>query len=157
MVTLSRGNSGGWTPQAKLAKAGISAATLLVWAFALGSALYWGMRLTAGKDMVEAPLQPPKLTTADPAAVARALGVRAASPVVRASLASRFILQGVVSGGPSGGAALISVDGKPAKAVRVGSVVEEGLILQSANARAVTLAESRSSPALLTLEMPLLR
>ena len=107
--------------------------------------------------MVEAPLQPPQLTTADPAAVARVLGVRAASPVVRASLASRFILQGVVSGGPGGGAALISVDGKPAKAVRVGSVVEEGLILQSANARAVTLAESRSSPALMTLEMPLLR
>ena len=157
MVTISRGNSGGWTPQAKLAKAAISAATLLVWAFALGSALYWGMRLTESRNMVEAPPQPPQLTTADPAAVARVLGVRAASPVVQASLASRFSLQGVVSGGPGGGAALISVDGKPAKAVRVGSVVEEGLILQSANARAVTLAESRSSPALLTLEMPLLR
>ena len=157
MVTLSRGNFGGWTPQAKLAKAAISTATLLVWALALGSALYWGMRLTTGKDMVVAPPQPPQVTTADPAAVARLLGARAASPVVQASLASRFSLQGVVGGGPGGGAALISVDGKPAKAVRVGSLVEDGLILQSASARSVTLAESRSSPALLTLEMPMLR
>lgn len=76
---------------------------------------------------------------------------------MQASLASRFTLQGVVAGSAGGGAALISIDGKPAKAVRVGSMVEEGLMLQSAGARAVTLAESRSSPALLTLEMPLLR
>lgn len=157
MVTLSRSNSGGWASQAKLAKAAISAATLLVWALAVGSALYWGMRLTATRDMVAAPPPPPQLITADPAAVARLLGTRTASPVMQASLASRFSLQGVVGGGPGGGAALISIDGKPAKAVPVGAAVEDGLILQSTSARAVTLAESRSSPALLTLEMPLLR
>ena len=75
----------------------------------------------------------------------------------QAGLASRFSLKGVVGGGPGGGAALISVDGKPARAVRVGAAVEDGLILQSASSRAVTLAASRSSPALLTLEMPPMR
>ena len=157
MVTFLRGNLGGWASQARLTNATISAATVLVWALAVGSALYWGMRLTAARGMAAAPPQPLQLTTADPAAVARLLGARPANPVMQASLASRFSLQGVVGGGPGGGAALISIDGKPAKAVRVGSVVEDGLILQSTNARAVTLAESRSSPALLTLEMPLLR
>lgn len=157
MVTLSHGNSRSGTPHARLAKASISAATLLVWALAVGSALYWGLRLTATRDMSTTPPQPVVQTATDSAAVGRLLGARAASPVMQASLASRFSLQGVVGGGPGGGAALISIDGKPAKAVPVGAVVEEGLILQSTSARAVTLAESRSSPALLTLEMPLLR
>ena len=157
MVTLSRGISGGWTPQPRLAKAAVGAATLLIWALAVGSALYWGMRLTAARDTVSAPPQPVQLTTADPAAVARMLGARAPTPAMQASLASRFSLQGVVGGGPGGGAALISIDGKPAKAVPVGSAVEDGLILQSTSARTVALGESRNSPALLTLEMPLLR
>ena len=157
MVTLSRGNFRVWTPQVKWTTAAISAATLLVWALAVGSAFYWGMRLTASTGPSAAPPQPAQPTTTDSAAVARLLGVLAPNPVMQASLASRFSLQGVVGGGPGGGAALISIDGKPAKAVPVGAAVEEGLILQSTSARAVTLAESASSRALLTLEMPLLR
>jgi len=51
---------------------------------------------------------------------------------------------------------LISVDGKPAKPFRIGSTIEEGLILQSATARQVTFAASRGGPAVLTLDMPLL-
>ncbi|MBC7547591.1 MAG: general secretion pathway protein C, partial [Polaromonas sp.] len=131
--------------------------TVLVWTLAMGSAPYWGLRLTAERGVVAAPPQTVQPTTADPAAVARLLGARAPSPVMQASLASRLSLQGVVGGGPGGGAALISIDGKPARAIRVGSVVEEGLVLQSASARAVTLGESRSSPALITLDMPRLR
>lgn len=157
MTTLSRSNFGGWTQQARWAGAAISVATLLVWSLAVGSAFYWGMRLTAPRDAGAAPPQPAPQISTDPAAVARLLGARALSPVMQASLASRFNLQGVVGGGPGGGAALISVDGKPAKAVRVGAAVEDGLILQSTSARAVTLAESRSSPAVLTLEMPPMR
>ena len=157
MATLSRSNSGGWTQQATLAKFAVAAATLLVWAVAIGSGLYWGMRLTTPQGMAVAPPPAVQTTTADPAAVARLLGARAPSAVMQASLASRFSLQGVVGGGPGGGAALISIDGKPAKAVPVGATVEDGLILQSTSARTVTLAGSRSSPALLTLEMPLLR
>jgi general secretion pathway protein C len=157
MVTLSRGNSAGWAPQPKLAKAAVVAATLLVWALAMGSALYWGMQLSTNRSTDTAPPQVVQQANADPDAVARLLGARAPSPAMQASLASRFALQGVVAGGPGGGAALISIDGKPAKAVPVGSTLEDGLILQSASARTVTLAESRNSPVLLTLEMPQLR
>ena len=53
-------------------------------------------------------------------------------------------------------AALIAIDNKPALTFKVGSVVEEGLILQSATARRITLSSSRDGPAVMTLEMPLL-
>ena len=46
--------------------------------------------------------------------------------------ANRFTLIGVLSGRSSGGgAALIAVDGKPAKPFRVGAAVDEGLVLQA--------------------------
>ena len=90
----------------------------------------------------------------DPAVVARLLGATAAQAAPQASLASRFALSGVVAGAPGGGAALIAVDGNPAKPFRVGGVIEEGLVLQSASARQATLGQSRDSPALVTLDMP---
>ena len=58
--------------------------------------------------------------------VARVLGARAQVAMPQASIASRFVLQGVVAVAPGGGAALIAVDGKPARPFRVGSAVEEG-------------------------------
>ena len=153
MATFSRsdtGGSGNWS------RVGVSAATVLVWALAAACALYWGLRLTAVKT-ANAPLPPVVQTAADPQVVARLLGARAASPAIEPSLASRFSLQGVVAGGPSGGAALIAVDGKAARPFAIGSEIEEGLVLKSATGRSVALAASRSSATLLTLEMPLLQ
>ena len=153
MVTLShskRGISGGW------ARVGVSAVTVLVWAAAAACTLYWGLRLTADKTAAMAPPPAAVQIAADPQLVSRMLGARAASPAVQASLASRFVLQGVVAGGPLGGAALIAVDGKPAQPFAVGSAVDDGLMLKSTAGRSVTLAASRSSATLLTLEMPLL-
>ena len=153
MVTLShskRGSSGGWP------RVGVSAVTVLVWAAAAACTLYWGLRLTADKTPAVAPPPAVMQIAADPQLVGRLLGARAASPAVQASLASRFVLQGVVAGGPLGGAALIAVDGKPAQPFAVGSAVDDGLMLKSTAGRSVTLAASRSSATLLTLEMPLL-
>ena len=140
----------------KWPRAGVSAVTVLVWAAAAACTLYWGLRLTADKTTATAP--PPAVVqlAADPQLVGRMLGVRAAGPAVQASLASRFVLQGVVAGGPLGGAALIAVDGKPAQPFAVGSAVDDGLVLKSTAGRSVTLAASRSSATLLILEMPLL-
>ena len=151
MVTLSHSNMGS---SGKWSRVGVSAVTVLVWASAAACTLYWGLRLTAEKTTTVAPPPAVMQITADPQLVGRLLGARAASPAVQASLASRFVLQGVVAGGPLGGAALIAVDGKPARPFRVGSVVEEGLVLQSAMARQATLGETRNSPALVTLDMP---
>jgi general secretion pathway protein C len=93
---------------------------------------------------------------ADPAAVARLLGASpastAAAPV--ASLASRFVLVGVVASPSHKGAALIAVDGKPAKPFRVGSAVDDRLVLQSVGSRRAVLAESTDGPAVVTLELP---
>lgn len=148
MVTLSQSK---WS---------IRTLTVAVWALAAGSALYWGLRLSADRSMTAMPTVAVQPTAIDSLAVARLLGATAAQTPVAAnapSVASRFALQGVVAGSPGGGAALISVDGKPATPFRVGSTVEEGLILQSASARQVTFAASRGGPAVLTLEMPLLK
>jgi general secretion pathway protein C len=61
---------------------------------------------------------------------------------------------GVVSDRSQQGAALIVVDGKPARPYRVGSQVDEGLVLQSVQARRAVLASSANGPAVLTLELP---
>jgi general secretion pathway protein C len=95
---------------------------------------------------------------ADPAAIARLLGANpvssssAAAPAV--SLASRFSLLGVVAARSHSGAALIAVDGKPPRPYRVGSAIDEGLVLQSVQGRRAVLAASAGGPAVLTLELP---
>jgi hypothetical protein len=92
-----------------------------------------------------------------PAAVGRLLGQTAAAPATTTaapSLSSRFNLIGVVAGRSQQGAALIAVDGRPAKPYRVGSAVDEGLVLQSVAPRRAVLAASAAGPAVVTLEMP---
>ena len=136
-------------------KWGIRGLTLVVWALAAASIAYWGLRLLARPPaFAPAPLAVSVSMPPDPAVVARLLGATAAQAAPQASLASRFALSGVVAGAPGGGAALIAVDGNPAKPFRVGGVIEEGLVLQSASARQATLGQSRDSPALVTLDMP---
>ena len=68
------------------------------------------------------------------------MGARAASDVPAASapvvgLSARLRLLGVVAGRDGLGAALISVDGQPAKPVRLGGVVVDGVRLLSLGAR----------------------
>ena len=79
----------------------------------------------------------------------------AAARAPAAALTSRFALSGVLAGRSSGGgAALIAVDGQPAKPFRVGAVVEGGLVLQSLHRRQARLGASVDGPATLTLDMP---
>lgn len=135
------------------------AAAFALWMLAAGSAVFWGLRLSGGTPPIRAVAaggRPPP--PVDPAAVTRLLGggAPAATAVAAPSLASRFALVGVVAGARSGGgAAVISVDGKPAKPFRVGSPVEEGLVLQSVKGRTAVLAPGMQGPATLTLEVPL--
>jgi general secretion pathway protein C len=143
MVTLSQSR---W---------GLRAITLLVWAMAAGSALYWGLKFSSGIRPGPGMAQTPTAVAAiDPMSVARVLGATAPQAAAPASLASRFALQGVIAGAPGGGAALIAIDGQPAKPFRVGGAVEDGLVLKEASARQVILAASRDGPALVILEMP---
>jgi general secretion pathway protein C len=139
----------------------VRGATFALWALAAGSAVFWALKLGGPGKQVQAPLPPARsVAAADPAAIARLLGstpaAAVATPLAAApSLASRFKLLGVAARAYSGaGAAVISVDGKPARPFRVGSPVDEGIVLQSVHGRTATLGADRQGPPLLTLELP---
>ena len=139
-------------------KFGLPVVTLVVWALAAASIVYWGLRLAGGRGPeVLAPVAATPPPVVDTQIVARLLGAVETAAPQQATLASRFQLQGVLAGTPGGGAALIVVDGKPAQPFRVGAAIEEGLVLQSAVARRARLAATRDGPTLLTLDMPPLK
>ena len=134
---------------------GVRLTTLAIWALAAASAAYWGLRLSAGAPGSAAPAVSSATVAPDAQAMARLLGAVVA-PVPVAAASSRFALVGVLAGRHSGGgAALIAVDGKPAKPYRVGSAIDTGLVLQSLGPRQAHLGASVAGPASLTLEMPL--
>jgi general secretion pathway protein C len=141
-------------------KWGVRLGTLALWAAAGASAVFWGLRLSAPAAGNAAPVMVPAPLAPDAQALARLLGAgpTMASTVPAAAaptLASRFTLVGVLSGRTSGGgAALIAVDGKPAKPYRVGATVEEGLVLQALGPRQAQLGGSAGGAAVLTLDMP---
>ncbi|RYX91695.1 MAG: hypothetical protein EOO28_24565, partial [Comamonadaceae bacterium] len=137
-------------------KWGLRLATLCVWALAAASATYWGLLLRAPAGGPVAAMVPSaSAATVDPARLARLLGAvdvtAAAAPVASAS--SRFSLIGVVAGRSGSGAALIAVDGKPAKPYRVGAPVDTGYVLQSVGPRVAVLATSLTAAPAMTLEM----
>lgn len=135
----------------------VALTTFALWALVAGSAVYWGMKLSQGPSGLSAPPAMRAPAPADPAVVGRLLGATPGSPAAApvASLASRFNLLGVVADASHGGAALIAVDGKPPKPFRVGTPVDEGLVLQSVEPRRATLGPSVGAPPTVTLELPL--
>ncbi|QNP58988.1 type II secretion system protein N [Paenacidovorax monticola] len=149
MVTTSLNPSRPW---------GVRLGTLALWALAGASLVYWGLRLTAqpGAGAPAATAAAPVVPDAQ--ALARLLGAGPAVPAAAApalSPASRFALVGVLAGRQSGGgAALIAVDGKPAKPYRVGASIEPGLVLQAVGPREARLGASAGGASTLTLAMP---
>lgn len=135
----------------------VRGATFALWALAAGSVVFWGLKLGGGPGGVNAPPLPARaVAPADPMAIARLLGGMPAAAVAAPvePVASRFQLVGVAAGARSGqGAAIIAVDGKPGRPYRVGSVVDEGLVLLSVQGRQATLGPA-NGPAVVTLELP---
>ena len=135
-----------------------------VWAAVAAVALYWGLKLFVTSPPAPAHTTLAMATPAAGADLSRLLGVDA-PPVVEAAPAlvvdARFQLLGVVapravngSTAPSReGVALIAVDGKPAKAYRVGAVVEGDNILQSVQSRGAQLG-LRGGPVGVALQLP---
>ena len=121
--------------------------TFGVWAAVAASAVHWGLKL-----WVIAPTLPQAVSVADasPALrgdLSRLLGADAPVPAAAAApeptADARFSLLGVLSPKSTQaareGVALIAVDGKPAKAFRIGTVVDGQNVLQSVDARGATL------------------
>jgi general secretion pathway protein C len=130
--------------------------TLALCALTSGSATYWVLRsLDGGAPDAAQVASLGDGAAQDPMAVARALGGgEVATPAAQPALSSRFALMGVLANQASGGAALISVDGQPAKPYRIGAAVEGQLVLKSVSARQAQLAASVEAPALVRLDMP---
>jgi general secretion pathway protein C len=128
--------------------------TFLLAALVAASAVYWVLKWP--EPTASAPVSTPvTYPSSEPQSLARLLGGTSFEQSERAPTTmapSRLVLIGVVAGS-SGGTALIAVDGKPAKPFRVGSKVEEGLMLQSVAKRQAVLAASVNGPALMTLEL----
>ena len=132
-------------------------ATVVLWAAAAASIVFWGLRMATPADGV----RPPAVSTVaalnvDSAAVARVLGAQPAVERVVAApdAASRFHLLGVVADDTGRGAALIAVDGKPPRPYRVGATLAEGYVLQSLDARAVNIGGDRRGSAVFSLKLP---
>ena len=142
-------------------------ATLIVWTAAAASVVAWALQL-----LVAAPQAPRGTLVADAARslsgdVTRVLGADAApvaqaSPTAEAPAAdARFQLVGVAAprsarAGSREGVALIAIDGKPARAYRVGAIVEApDLVLKRVGARAAELGRSGGGPSI-ALELPAL-
>jgi len=130
-------------------------AAFLGWSAVAASAVYWLLRTT-----VSAPGLPPDALPVSGAAAVRgdvarlfAVETRAAA-VAEPALASRFKLLGVVAPkGGEGGVALIAVDGKPPRAVRVGNSVDGEWLLQTVAARSASIG-AQGAPAAVELTLP---
>jgi len=133
--------------------------SLVVWLLVAASTVFWGFKL-----FVRAPAAPAQtqLAGAPPAAqvdLTRLLGAEVVPVVTDAApppLAdARFQLVGVVAprAGAHGGVALIAVDGKPARAYRVGSVIDGETVLQAVQSRGASLGQ-RGAPASMALTLP---
>jgi general secretion pathway protein C len=133
-------------------------ATLVIWALAVGSALFWGLRGTGGLP-VDARLAggaDAGEVRVDPRAVARALGAADGASASAAAPAPdvlrRLALRGIVTH-EGRGAALISIDGKAPKPVRKGAALEglDGWAVRALTPRSVVVAAGEREA---TLDMP---
>lgn len=131
-------------------------AAALVWGLLALVAGYWGLRWWGEAPQQALPVPPVPALSIDSTRVASALGARVpsshsvAAPVAPA-LGSRFKLLGVVAAGRDRGAALISVDGQPARPYRVGAVLTDEVRVLSLGPRHAEVGETGVA---VRLEMP---
>ena len=131
--------------------------SLLIWAAVAATAVVWGLKLGVQAAPVPAQAVTVLPTVAAGGDLGRVFGQAPAVAVVAEEAVptdSRFQLVGVVApkGSARTGLALISIEGKPARAQQVGRVLEPGLTLVSVGHRQVELG--RQGAAALRLELP---
>lgn len=133
----------------------------VIWALVAAAMVFWGMRLVVRAD----PVPPNTVVVGEGAAVRGDLSrLFGAEPVAQAAVApqasSRFRLLGVMAAkpGPEGmtpGVALISIDGKPARAFAAGARIEDRLVLQNVSLRTASIGVEQG-PTSFVLEIPAL-
>lgn len=131
----------------------------LLWLGAGLSAGYWVLLALGRTPVTPVAATPMASPVADPALVARALGVlpvTAVAGVAQAPMAapSRYVLLGVVAVAGNQGAALIGMDGQPPRPYRVGAVIDGGLVLQAVSRNTARLGPALQGPSTVELAVP---
>lgn len=128
--------------------------TFLAAALTSASIAWWGLTLNTPSGGVPS-FDARPVPQIDASALGRALGADTMPQAqVPASEAVTIQLFGVVAREAGQGHALMAVDGAPAKTYKVGSVVIDGLVLQSVSTRGAKLGSTMEGPASQTLELP---
>lgn len=136
---------------------GVRAVTFALAVLAALSAAYWVLKSTQAHSVSTVlPVTASAVAPLDPKSVAMALGggILVLADKDSASARPPLVLVGVLAEGSRRGAALIGVEGKPARPYVVGATVVDGLVLQSVAGRRATLAATADGPAQVTLELP---
>lgn len=136
-------------------------AALLIWAAVAASLAYWGLRWLASPAGVPHNASSVTLETGVRGDIQRLLTgpVRTegpqANPSAASALASRIKVIGVMAPAPgqSAGVALLSIDGKPPKAIRVGGLVDGEMVLQDLSQRSARIGPQDGSN-FLTIDLP---
>ena len=137
-------------------------AALLIWAAVAASLAYWGLRWLAPPVGVPASALPVTLESGVRGDIQRLLTgpVRTAAgpqanPGAAAMLANRIKVLGVMAPAPgqSAGVALLSIDGQPPKAIRVGALVDADMVLQSLSQRSARIGPQDGSN-FLSIDLP---
>lgn len=125
----------------------------LTWAAVAATGVFWALRLFVPGEPT--PVSGPAVTrpAASAADLSRLLGAAPAPTAQGAAAApaasdARFRLIGVVAQTQGAGIALLSIDGKPARAFRAGAPVDGDWVLQQVGPLSATLGPSGGGPAL---------
>lgn len=135
-----------------------------VWAAVAASVMFWLLRVGVGSTPLPLHAEPVAITSELRADVSRLFTTAAVAAApdmpTEPALAARFALAGVMApkneqAQSSQGVALIAVDGKPARAYRVGARVDSSLVLQRVGARSAEIGPAGGMVAV-RLDLPLL-
>jgi general secretion pathway protein C len=134
---------------------------LVIWALVAAATVFWGMRLLVRADPVPANAVVVSEAPQVRGDLSRLLGAEPVTAVAAApQMSSRFRLLGVMAAKPSlqgmtPGVALISIDGKPARAFTSGARVEDQLVLQNVSLRSASIGSAQGGGTFV-LEIPAL-
>lgn len=136
--------------------------TALIWAGVGTTSVYWLIQFS-GPPIVpmsvdSTAIQTAVMTDIPKTAIVQFLGGSAVSAEIpalspAASASKRFELLGIVTEG-SRGAALIAVNGQPARPFFVGSPLEESIYLKSVGKRFALLSASPEGPSVQRIDLP---
>jgi general secretion pathway protein C len=130
----------------------------LVWAALAASLVFWVLRLSVQPGPLPARVQTVASEQSTRGEILRLFAnpaAASAAPAMQATASSRMRLLGVVAGADDDarGWAVLSIDGQPARTIKVGATVDGDWVVQTVTNQRVEIGPS-GSPAVAVLELP---